>query len=53
MEEPYEDGLNEFDWIEENIEYLKAVTSDKSQYPAIYEAFMEQDFRYGSCGGCI
>lgn len=53
MEEPYEDGFDEADWIQENIEYLKEVTSDETQYPAIYEAFREQDFRYGSCGGCI
>lgn len=51
--EPYENGLNEAEWIEENIEYLKAVTPDETQYPSIYKAFNEQDFRPGSCGGCI
>ena len=49
----YEDGLGEEAWIEENIEYLKQVTDDDEQYVYIYEAFKVNDFRIGSCGGCI
>lgn len=49
----YEDGLGEEAWIEENIEYLKQVTDDDEQYVYIYEAFQVNDFRIGSCGGCI
>lgn len=49
----YEDGLDEEAWIEENIEYLKQVTDDDSQYEHIYNAFQVNDFRTDSCGGCI
>lgn len=49
----YEDGLFENEWIEENIEYLKKITKDQVQYPYIYLAFKYNDWRYGSCGGCI
>lgn len=49
----YEDGLDEEEWIKENIEYLKQVTDDNKQYEYIYKAFQENDWRYGSCMGCV
>lgn len=50
---PYNDGLDEDVWIEDNIEYLMDITDDESQYPLIYEAFQVSDWRMGSCGGCL
>lgn len=52
-EKYYEDGLDEEEWIKENIEYLKQVTDDNKQYEYIYDAFQENDWRYGSCMGCV
>ena len=52
-EKYYEDGLDEEEWIKENIEYLKQVTDDNKQYEYIYKAFQENDWRYGSCMGCV
>jgi hypothetical protein len=49
----YEEGYYEENWIENNIEYLKQVTDDEGQYTYIYKAFQENDWRPGSCGGCI
>lgn len=51
--ETYEDGLEEYDWVQENIDYLKQITTDESQYGYIYKAFQKNDWRYQSCGGCI
>lgn len=49
----YEHGNDKNEWIEDNIEYLKQVTDDKEQYSYIYKAFQENDWRSGSCGGCV
>ncbi len=49
----YEDGLSAEEWIKENSEWLSKITEDKAEQEEIYFAFNENDFRWGSCGGCI
>lgn len=49
----YEDGLGENDWIEANKYWLKDLPIDVSDYPRVFKLINEQDFRSGSCGGCI
>lgn len=47
--EDYEDGLEYEEWLAENpwANDLPAPSLD------IYMAFQAEDWRYGSCGGCI
>ena len=49
----YEDELNCEDWIKENKEWLDEITTDKCEQEDIYYAFQLNDWRHGSCGGCI
>lgn len=49
----YEDGMHCDEWIEENDYWLKDITDDYSVKEEIYDAFNADDFRAGSCGGCI
>lgn len=49
----YVDGLSCDDWIKANNEWLSTITDDDYLKTLIYCAFSENDFRYGSCGGCI
>ena len=49
----YPDGLGKTEWIEANRYWLKDLPLDESDYHKIYELINEQDFRSGSCGGCI
>lgn len=49
----YVDGSVCEDWINENKYWLKTITSDESIYPGIFDAINKEDFRSGSCGGCI
>lgn len=49
----YNDGLKCNEWIEQFKDYLFDVTEDESQWPLIYQAFQEKDWRHGECGGCI
>lgn len=51
--EQYEDGLGCKEWIEENKEWLDNITKDENDQKDIYFAFQLNDWRYGSCGGCI
>ena len=51
--ESYDDGLLCDEWIEENDYWLKDITDDYSVKEEIYDAFNSEDFRSGSCGGCI
>lgn len=48
----YTDGLNEKEWIEQNKEWLKSI-GPTEDFPLIFRAFQESDWRYSSCGGCI
>ena len=49
----YKDGLECEDWIKENKEWLNKITTDKCEQEDIYYAFQLNDWRHGSCGGCI
>ena len=51
--ESYEDGFECKFWIEENLEWLKTITTDENVMEQIYNAINAKDFRTGSCGGCI
>lgn len=51
--EDYVDGLKCDDWIVENKEWLNNISTDISMQREIFAAINEQDFRSGSCGGCI
>ena len=51
--ENYRDGLEMKDWIEENKKWLDAITTNEDTQKLIFCAIQEQDFRIGSCGGCI
>lgn len=48
----YEDGLSEKAWIDEHKEWLSNI-ADEEEWFDIYYAFQANDWRYGSCGGCI
>lgn len=49
----YESGLEEDDWIKENLEWLSKISNDNDIYKEIYKAIQKCDWRSGSCGGCI
>ena len=51
--EDYISGLDCEDWIEENKKWLNNITTDLEVQEEIYYAINSQDFRSGSCGGCI
>jgi hypothetical protein len=57
--EDYQDGMYETEWIEENKSWIDAgLAQIKKQfgykeYCDLYEAIRKEDFRAGSCGGCI
>ena len=51
--ESYSDGLFCSEWIEKNDYWLNEITKDNSIKSDIYYAINSEDFRYGSCGGCI
>ena len=40
-------------WIEANKEWLDTITKDHKTQQEIYYAISAEDFRHGSCGGCI
>ena len=50
--EDYEEGLNVDAWCEEYKDYLDLI-APVSDWPLVYEAFSSEDWRHGSCGGCI
>lgn len=51
--ETYEDGLNLYEWIEENKEWLTIISDDRDVHEAIYNEISSEDWRHNSCGGCI
>lgn len=51
--EYYEDGKGKEDWIEANKYWLDTINTDKDVQSAIFEAIQDEDWRHGSCGGCI
>ena len=58
-DELYREGLNEDDWIVENIEWLSDmfiehnIPLEEEIIRAFYQAVNKEDWRCGSCGGCI
>lgn len=53
MFEDYDDGLECEEWILENKEWLDNISTDISTQRDIFLAINAEDFRSGSCGGCI
>lgn len=51
--EDYKDGLKCDEWIVENKYWLDTITNDINVQTEIFYAISEEDFRHGSCGGCI
>ena len=51
--EDYFDGLKCDDWIATNKEWLNKISQDLDIQKEIFEAIQQEDFRPGSCGGCI
>lgn len=51
--EDYEDGLECDDWIKENDYWISGIADCYDEKKALFKAFQAQDFRMGSCGGCI
>ena len=51
--ENYSDGLNCGEWIDENDYWLKEITNSTDVKILIFNAINKEDFRGGSCGGCI
>lgn len=51
--EEYNDGLRCEEWIQENKAWLNEISEDLEIQREIYEVISKQDFREGSCGGCI
>ncbi len=58
-DELYLEGLGEDEWIIENIEWLTDVflqaniPLEEENFRAFYQAVNKEDWRCGSCGGCI
>ena len=48
----YRDGMGEKVWVRQNKDWLKKI-ADEEDFPKIYKAFQENDWRYSCCGGCI
>ena len=48
----YEDGETEAQWCANNRQWLETL-ADADEWPDIYAAFQENDWRHNSCGGCI
>lgn len=57
--EDYEDGLGKSQWIAENKSWIDEGLAKINKhfsyddYCILYDAIQKQDFRMGSCGGCI
>jgi len=49
----YEDGLDCENWIKENEYWLNKISTNLSIQKYIYHEINTEDFRCGSCGGCI
>ena len=49
----YEDGLMGDEWIEKNKYWLDTITDDINVQEEIFIAINMNDWRHGSCGGCI
>lgn len=58
-DEDFFEGLNEDDWILKNVDWLADLFADhdipidEEHMRAFYRAVNRQDWRCGSCGGCM
>lgn len=50
--EEYEDGMDCNEWIEAYKDWLKTI-AEEDEWEDIFGAFQINDWRRGSCGGCI
>lgn len=48
----YEDGMECHEWCDEHREWLSGIAPEE-EWELIFGAFQADDFRPGSCGGCI
>lgn len=48
----YEDGLDFDPWLQKN-SWVSRLNLSHKEERALYDAISEEDWRYGSCGGCI
>jgi len=57
--EDYQEGMYESEWFDENKSWIDVGLAQIKKhfgymdYCALYEAIRKEDFRRGSCGGCI
>lgn len=57
--EDYEDGLQFEEWYEQNKQWLHelfdkySIPKDIELFEELYYEFQSEDWRHGSCGGCI
>lgn len=55
----YEDGLHKEEWLERNMNWImkmfekEDVEVTEELLDELYEKIKEEDWRHGSCGGCI
>lgn len=49
----YYDGLKQEEWIKDNKYWLDKISKDENDQNKIFKVINENDFRTGSCGGCI
>ena len=49
----YEDGLDIDEWIDQNREWLEAITLNEEVWDDIFFAFQAEDWRFQECGGCV
>ena len=55
----YEDGLDEEEWLQYNMEWIVPMFQEfnieitNDLLSELFEKIQEQDWRHGSCGGCI
>ena len=58
-DESYYDGLDEANWIVKNYDWIKDMFDEKNIHITrellgeLYDKISAEDFRSGSCGGCI
>lgn len=50
--EAYEQGLTKDEWCKEHSEWLVTLAPE-SEWGEVFRAFQAEDWRTGSCGGCI
>jgi len=51
--ETYESGLRESEWINENHFWISKIAKSREEMRELFRAFQADDWRHGSCGGCI